>query len=145
MRRLTPEWLTRADSDLGTARREQEPNPEAAAYHAQQCAEKCLKAYLQEQGTPPPRTHDLRAIAGTHPELERALGAHGEALRVPTEYEAQTRYPPGMWVTLEQAQQAVRLADEIRAIVFGLLGADPAVPWDARPGAGEGTRSPASG
>lgn len=125
MRKLTPEWLTRADRDLGTARREQGPNPDAAAYHAQQSAEKYIKAYLHEHGVPPPRTHDLAALSELHPALRLALADHAGSLHLLTDYEAETRYPPGTWATEEQAQQAVRIADEIRGIVLGLLGLEP--------------------
>jgi HEPN domain-containing protein len=56
MQPLTIEWTQKAEGDLATARRELRaclaPNFDAACFHAQQCAEKYLKALLQEMETP---------------------------------------------------------------------------------------------
>jgi HEPN domain-containing protein len=46
---LIGEWLTRAEHDLRVAEfllTMPEPPPESIGFHAQQCAEKALKAYL---------------------------------------------------------------------------------------------------
>ena len=54
------------EGDFATAGRElrarKNPNYEAACFHAQQCAEKYLKAILQEQSIPFGRTHNLIAL-----------------------------------------------------------------------------------
>lgn len=48
MQPLTTEWVQKAEGDLTTARRElrarSAPNYDACCFHAQQCAEKYLKA-----------------------------------------------------------------------------------------------------
>jgi HEPN domain-containing protein len=69
MNPLTLEWIEKAEGDFATAGRElrarKQPNYDAVCFHAQQSAEKYLKALLQEQGTAVPRTHmllDLLAI-----------------------------------------------------------------------------------
>ncbi len=53
MKPLTREWVEKAEGDFATARRElrarKDPNYDAACFHAQQCAEKYLKACLQEE------------------------------------------------------------------------------------------------
>jgi HEPN domain-containing protein len=50
MRPLTTEWIQKAEGDLATAHRElrarKAPNFDAACFHAQQSAEKYLKALL---------------------------------------------------------------------------------------------------
>ena len=52
MQALTSEWVTKAEGDFVTARRELRarvlPNYDAACFHAAQCAEKYFKARLQE-------------------------------------------------------------------------------------------------
>jgi HEPN domain-containing protein len=52
MNPLTLEWVDKAEGDYATALRElrarKQPNYDAACFHAQQCVEKYLKAYLQE-------------------------------------------------------------------------------------------------
>src|SRR5512138_829230 len=60
------EWLSYAEGDLEVCRRtlEEPPLTSAAFFHAQQAAEKALKAYwayLSEDRIP--RTHDLVALA----------------------------------------------------------------------------------
>jgi len=48
MKPLTREWVSKAEGDYATARREvrarRQPNFDAACFHAQQCAEKYIKA-----------------------------------------------------------------------------------------------------
>jgi HEPN domain-containing protein len=52
MKPLTSEWVEKAEWDFATANREirvrKSPNFDAVCFHAQQCAEKYLKALLQE-------------------------------------------------------------------------------------------------
>ncbi len=52
MKLLTREWIDKAEGDFATASREirvrKSPNYDAVCFHAQQCAEKYLKALLQE-------------------------------------------------------------------------------------------------
>jgi HEPN domain-containing protein len=65
MKPLTQEWIRKADGDWATAQREliaTPPNFDAVCFHAQQCAEKYLKAVLQEHSLAFPKTHDLEAL-----------------------------------------------------------------------------------
>lgn len=54
MNPLTLEWIAKAEGDYVTMQREFEaqnnPNYDGVCFHAQQCAEKYFKAYLQEIG-----------------------------------------------------------------------------------------------
>ena len=58
--------MAKAEGDHATALRENEarpaPNFDAAVFHAQQCAEKYLKARLVEASLDFPKTHDLSVI-----------------------------------------------------------------------------------
>jgi len=60
MNPLTVEGIQKAESDLITARREIRarisPNYDAACFHAQQSAEKYIKAFLQEKNLAVPKT-----------------------------------------------------------------------------------------
>ena len=71
MNPLTSEWVTKAEGDFATAGRElrarKAPNYDAACFHAQQCAEKYLKALLQEANMPSGRTHNLIALLEAAP------------------------------------------------------------------------------
>lgn len=62
MLRAVGEWRTRADEDLNLAiyafgMPEQRRPYRLIAYHAQQCAEKCLKAFLVYHNVEFPYTH----------------------------------------------------------------------------------------
>ncbi|MFQ5859583.1 MAG: HEPN domain-containing protein, partial [Anaerolineae bacterium] len=63
MNPLTAEWVDKAEGDYATTGRElrarRRPNYDAACFHAQQTAEKYLKAFLQEHGVAFPKTHNL--------------------------------------------------------------------------------------
>jgi HEPN domain-containing protein len=52
MNPITLEWVEKAEGDFAAAERELavvvDPNYDAVCFHAQQCAEKYLKARLQE-------------------------------------------------------------------------------------------------
>ena len=70
MKPETTEWVQKAEGDMNTAQREfavqDEPNHDAVCFHAQQCAEKYLKARLIEVGLPVMRTHDLEILVNYH-------------------------------------------------------------------------------
>ena len=63
MNPLTLEWIQKAEGDFVTASREararRAPNYDAVCFHAQQCAEKYLKALLQEANISFGKTHNL--------------------------------------------------------------------------------------
>lgn len=59
-------WMTRAGEDYALARsalRHKVPMTYGAIFHAQQCAEKYLKALLVAREQAFPRTHDLAALS----------------------------------------------------------------------------------
>jgi len=118
-------WMQRARSDLQLARvalRARGVLPEDACFHAQQCAEKALKALLLQRKIDFPKTHvievllDLLKVSGlTIPE------SIDEAFEL-SDYAVQTRYP-GEWepVTKAEARQAIERAALVLAWVEGQL------------------------
>ena len=66
MKPITLEWVEKAEGDYASAQRElrarKSPNYDSACFHAQQCAEKYLKARLQEAEISFPKTHDLTKL-----------------------------------------------------------------------------------
>ncbi len=125
MNELTTEWVEKAEGDLATAGRElrarKRPNYDAACFHAQQVAEKYLKAYLQEHSVHFPKTHSLIEL------LERCLGIGPEfdALRpdliLLDRYAVRYRYP-GEFADRQEARQAYSAAKRVRAFVRRALG-----------------------
>ena len=63
MKDLTRAWVLKAEADLETANREvaveERPNYDAVCFHAHQCAERYLKARLQQEDIPFPETNHL--------------------------------------------------------------------------------------
>lgn len=121
---LTREWVTKAEGDYATASRElrarKQPNYDAACFHAQQCAEKYLKALLQEQGRVIPRTHHLEALAKPLFALQPALSQLTASFRTLTAYAVETRYP-GKSSTRTLAKEAMAHCRKIRSILRGEL------------------------
>ena len=120
-------WLDRARSDLALARSAMHTRDvllEDACFHAQQCAEKCLKGLLVHRGISFPRTHAVEALLDLL-KLEGAIDVPvdiDDAIDL-SQYAAQTRYP-GEWepVTDEEADAAIAMAERVMAWVESQIG-----------------------
>jgi HEPN domain-containing protein len=125
MKPETAEWVAKAEGDFRTARREQLaaewPNYDAACFHAQQCAEKYLKAFLIEANIPFPKVHDLEALLNLALSTEPAWEELREGLRQLTDLAVEVRYP-GLNVDAEDATLAVSVAASISSSVRAALG-----------------------
>lgn len=118
-------WLERAQSDLQLGRKALRTRgvlPEDACFHAQQCAEKALKALLLHRGTDFPKTHAIEVLL----DLLKTTGLDipesvDEAFDL-SDYAVQTRYP-GEWepVTKADAQRAIERAALVLAWVEAQL------------------------
>jgi len=126
MQPLTTEWMLKADGDLATAHRElrarRAPNYDAACFHAQQCAEKYLKALLQETAIAFGKTHNLSLLLDLLHERYPRLELLRPTLAILTAYAVEYRYP-GESADKEVARQAVRMAEEVKGAVMTELGA----------------------
>jgi HEPN domain-containing protein len=124
MQPLTSEWVQKAEGDLATARRELRartaPNYDAACFHAQQCAEKYLKALLQEAVTPFGKTHNLSILLDLLKDQYPALELIRPTLAMLNAYAVEYRYP-GESADKTVARQAVKMAEEVKQLVAGFL------------------------
>lgn len=121
------EWLAYADDDLRFAHiglslsAQQRPPYHLVAYHAQQCAEKCLKAYLVYRSVDFPRTHNISTLlelCSDYADWPLAL-CDAEEL---TDYAVATRYPgEAAGVTAHDAQRAIENAERVRIQVRAAL------------------------
>lgn len=97
MKTETGEWIEKAEGDFHTARREAAahdfPNAAAVCFHAQQCAEKYLKALLVEHSVYFPRTHDLLVLLDLAGSMRTTLEAIRDALVHLSPYAVDVRYP----------------------------------------------------
>ncbi len=66
MKRLTAEWIAKAEGDFSIVEREsrarRNPSYDGVCFHAQQCVEKYLKARLCEAGISVQKLHDLTVL-----------------------------------------------------------------------------------
>ena len=127
MKPATAEWVAKAEGDFRTARREhlaaELPNYDAACFHAQQTAEKYLKARLVEAELVFPRIHDLEALLNLALPLEPDWHDLREAVQRLTDMAVEVRYP-GMVADAEDAAEAECTATRVRLAVRAALGLD---------------------
>jgi HEPN domain-containing protein len=95
---------------------------ELLCFHAQQAAEKAIKAVLIAHGIEPPRTHNITALINLLPP-EAPLREDVLASRGLTSYAAITRYPGQAGeVSEEDYREAVRLAEAVVAWAEEMIG-----------------------
>jgi HEPN domain-containing protein len=118
MKRLTADWVTKAEGDWTTALREHRarkaPNFDAACFHAQQCVEKYLKAQLQEVGIPFGKTHNLIAFLKLLSPISGDLEELRPGFQLLTQYAVEVRYP-GESADKQMAREAVAACKLARA------------------------------
>lgn len=126
MKPLTLEWIGKAEDDYIVARREararQNPVYDAACFHAQQCAEKYLKARLVEAGTAFGKTHNLLALLGLVLPIEPGWVVLQTRLTALNVFAIDYRYP-GSSAAKADALDAVKDCREVRRVIrqsFGL-------------------------
>ncbi|MFH0983476.1 MAG: HEPN domain-containing protein [Planctomycetota bacterium] len=121
----TREWVEKAERDFASASREMRarktPNYDLACFCAQQCAEKYMKAVLQQLGRPIPRTHDLIKLLDLLGANFLELGLLHARLDALTPYAVHFRYP-GESATKVLAKRACQDCTATREAVRLLLG-----------------------
>lgn len=119
MNPLTLEWVQKAERDhaaIALHQGTEDPDFDIICFHAQQCIEKYLKAWLQEVNIPLLRSHDLIALLGLIVPTIPNWHTWQSDLRVIAPYAVEFRYP-GKSATSENAQHAVRICNEVRQAV----------------------------
>ena len=120
-------WIATACTDLDVARAVLramgEQGLHVCCYHAQQCVEKALKAWLIARKQPYPLTHDLRLLLDR---CERAGGGWVERAR-PAErlvsLAATGRYPSSIrHVSRKETDEAISIADSVLNLIQSDLG-----------------------
>jgi HEPN domain-containing protein len=108
------EWLLHAESDLRYAtlgRGAPGILQSQVAFHAQQAAEKALKAVLVHAWVDFPRTHDLQALLVLIDDAGMAVPPELEGVSALTRFAVETRYPGDLEpITPDELEQAIALA-----------------------------------
>ena len=118
-------WLIKAGNDLRTSRTMLTTDPpvtDVVCFHAQQCAEKSLKAFLVFADIHIEKTHYLPRLLelckGADPAFDELKDAAAEL----TDYAVAGRYPDD-WreIPLNEASEATKRAKEVMAFVRAKL------------------------
>lgn len=120
MEELTSEWVAKAENDFYTADLALHAGefsiPDTACFHCQQCAEKYLKAYLQEHGVEFLPRHNLMPLLELCIPLDKDFETLHSGLRQLESYSVAVRYP-GVNVSVEIAEQAFSQAKRVRKFI----------------------------
>jgi len=130
MKKTTREWVRKVEADHVLARRASRgktPLHDGVCFHCQQCAEKYLKALLEELGLAVPRTHNLDDVLNLLLPHHPTLRPFRRGLIFLTDFAVETRYP-GDNATRRQATAALRWEDQVRMAARSLLSIRPPRP-----------------
>lgn len=115
---VAQEWISKAENDLKNAihtlKLGADCPTDTVCFHAQQCVEKYLKAFLVALEIAFPKTHDIETLVRLMPKHAR-VSLTAEQQRRLTDYATVMRYPgPYEPVALSEAKEAVKLARRVR-------------------------------
>ncbi|MBI4362787.1 MAG: HEPN domain-containing protein [Euryarchaeota archaeon] len=111
----TRPWVHKAEEDWRVTRKlDPGTEPDAICFHAQQCAEKYLKALLVRHRRSFPKTHDLRLLPRLALPLVPGLEPLGPDLDTLNPYSTGPRYP-GPGAEPDEAREAIQTARRVRA------------------------------
>jgi HEPN domain-containing protein len=117
MNELTSEWVDKAEEDFHSAdlllHAGEAPLPSPACFHCQQCAEKYLKAYLQEYSIEFERKHELLPLLKLCVSLDSEFQIIKRDLEHLNRYAVVVRYP-GVIVKTNTAKEALAAANRVR-------------------------------
>jgi len=119
------EWLAHAESDVNLARLakdREEILPEQVCFHAQQAAEKALKAVLLHRKVEFPFIHDIEALLEIMTQSGLLMPPDVAAAGALTPYAVEARYPGyEEEITPSHVDEAIRLAEGVLAWATGMI------------------------
>jgi len=123
--RETAGWLRKANRDLAAAEHDLRADPpllDDVAFHAQQTAEKAMKAFLTWHGQPFRKTHNLIELGEQVAHLDASLEPLLRRAAPLSEYAWKFRYPGDVeQPTAEEARSAIGTARAVFDAVAALL------------------------
>jgi len=119
MKPITLEWVNKADGDYAVMEREgrvrKNPSYDGVCFHAQQCAEKYLKAWLTEADIEFTKTHDLAALLNLIVPHKPFLEMLRMDLSYISDFAVAFRYP-GESATHEHAKMTIKKCRIVRKV-----------------------------
>ncbi len=118
------QWLNKAQQDLRagevilTGDFEDYAN---VGFHAQQAAEKFIKALLVRHQIEFPKTHDIAVLRMLVARVDQSLADRLAAADVLTPYGVEFRYPGEPPLSRDQGHRALKLAEQVRDAVLAHL------------------------
>src|SRR3989442_1374276 len=113
-------WVRKAENDfknIHASLTSADPAWDTVCFHAQQAAEKYLKAYLVLRGDIPPRTHDLGLLLRLAKDFDPTLDSLKTECDFLTDYAVEARYPDVVEPDETAARGAVAAAERIRDVI----------------------------
>jgi HEPN domain-containing protein len=119
----TAEWVRRAQQDVELQNRalQEPPMWEGASFHAQQSAEKLMKAYLIHNGWHLKRTHDLTDLLADCVDYDSSLSALTADCTLLTPFAMAGRYAGHRILNRSEYEAAIAAAERIRAEILKRL------------------------
>ena len=119
MNPLTLEWIEKAENDYAAIQQlllASNPLHDIICFHAQQCIEKYLKAWIQEANIHTPRTHNLQELLDLIVPMLPACSHWQPDFKIIMAYAVDPRYP-GDSRTAEDTQHAMSICNAVRQAV----------------------------
>lgn len=117
---LARSWWRKGESDLTNARLCQEANRslDTACFHAQQAAEKYLKAYMSFHEIEFPFIHNLEKLVALCTAHDPGFAAIKQTASSLTPFAVEARYDENFWPDSDTTREAIRDAERIRKFIF---------------------------
>ena len=110
-------WIIKADHDIKTAKDEiaaSDSTTDTVCFHAQQCVEKYLKAYLVF------KSHDISELIDYCKDIDKdfeQLISDNDADRL-TNYSIEARYPDDFYLpSVKESNQAIYIAENVKGFI----------------------------
>lgn len=115
-------WLRKAQSDSVALEATLRATAlDAACFHAQQAAEKYLKAFLTHHDAPFPYTHNLAKLLELCARIDASFRSLLPRVEPLTPYAVRPRYDASFWPSQEAAEEARSAALAVREFVLARL------------------------
>ena len=115
-------WLMKAQSDMTAMEASRGAGAlDAACFHAQQAAEKFLKAFLTHKGVEFPPTHNLAKLLRLCAESDPSFATLLSVVEPLTPYAVELRYDVDFWPSADVVAEAQTAANRVREFVLARL------------------------